>query len=91
MTLINKVTHAVEWNNNATEPWLDGDWVQVPPELEATARSCGGYCELTFDEAGNLTGLTPTERPDPPEPAPSQLEQLRADVDYIAALQGVTL
>lgn len=28
---------------------------------------------------------------DPPEPPPTELEQLRADVDFLAALQGVSL
>ena len=28
---------------------------------------------------------------DPPEPPPTELEQLRADVDFLAAMQGVSL
>lgn len=32
-----------------------------------------------------------TEHPAPPAPAPTAQEQLRADVDYIAAMTGVSL
>lgn len=29
--------------------------------------------------------------PQEPDPAPTQAEQMRADIDFLAALQGVTL
>lgn len=91
MTIINKKTHAVQWSSAFMENWMGEDWVVVPPELEEAAQSCGGCCELTFDRAGNLTGLTPTEKPVPPVPKPSEAERLRADMDFLAAMTGVSL
>jgi len=93
MTLINKDSHEVEWRNGETENWYaqDPSWVVVPSELEVAAKASGGCCELTFDDEGALIALTPTPKPDLPEPEPSPEERLRADVDYLAALQGVTL
>lgn len=55
-----------------------------------------GYLRQTF--AGGVLTLTNTPEPeaeDPGEPPeelpPSELERLRADVDYIAVMTGVTL
>lgn len=42
-------------------------------------------------EGGALVDITPTVRPSEPVTAPSAEEQLRADVDYIALMAGVTL
>ncbi|BFL41164.1 hypothetical protein [Clostridia bacterium UC5.1-1D1] len=39
-------------------------------------------------EDGVLVDITPTARPPEPEPEPTQEEQLRADVDFIAAMTG---
>ncbi|MEA4954358.1 MAG: hypothetical protein VB096_02420 [Pseudoflavonifractor sp.] len=62
----------------------------MPEALVQAVWDCGGYCNLTI-EGGVLTGITPTERPAAPTPAPTETEQLRADVDYIAAMGGVAL
>ena len=72
--------------------WLEG-WIAVPEELAEAAWECGGYCDLDVRE-GVLVGLTPRERPaveHEQEGEISEQEQLRADVDFLAALQGVTL
>lgn len=82
--------HGLQSQSHRTECWLEG-WVAVPPQLEQTAWDCGGYCELKLDEQGALVELTPTARPAQPESAPTEVEQLRADVDYLAAITGVEL
>ena len=71
--------------------WLEG-WIAVPEELAEAAWECGGYCDLDVRE-GVLVGLTPRERPvvEHEQEAPTETERLRADVDFLAALQGVTL
>ena len=82
--------HGLQSQSHRTECWLEG-WVEVPEELAGAVWECGGYCQLTLDKAGRLTGVTPTRRPEPEEPEPTEEERLRADVDYIAALTGVEL
>lgn len=82
--------HGLQSQSHRTECWLEG-WVAVPPHLEQAAWDCGGYCDLTLDEEGALVGLTPIVRPAQPEPEPTETQQLRADVDYLAALAGVEL
>ena len=82
--------HGLQSQSHRTQCWLEG-WVAVPPQLVQAAWDCCGYCELTLDDSGALVGLTPTERPPMPEPEPTETEQLRADVDYLAAFTGVAL
>lgn len=72
--------HGLQSQSHREECWLEG-WVAVPPELEGAVWDCGGYCDLDIRE-GELVGVTPKERPAPPEPAPSESE---AVVNAIAA------
>ena len=80
--------HGLQCQSHREACWLEG-WVAVPEELEEAAWACGGYCDLDIRD-GALVGLAPKERPAAAE-TPSEAEQLRADVDYIAAMTGVTL
>ncbi|MCI5704467.1 hypothetical protein [Candidatus Pseudoscillospira sp. SGI.172] len=81
--------HGVQSQSHRKECWLEG-WIEVPEALVQTVWDCGGYCELTVEE-GVLTAVTPAQRPAGPEQEPTELEQLRADVDYLAAMGGVDL
>ena len=84
--------HGLQSQSGRTECWLEG-WIAVPPQLERTAWDCCGYCELTIED-GVLVGLTPGQKPEPaegPEQAPTEMERLRADVDYLAIMTGVEL
>jgi len=82
--------HGLQSQSHRTGCWLPG-WVAVPEELTQAAWDCGGYCQLTLNKRGELTGLTPIDRPAPVDPEPTEAERLRADVDYLAAMTGVTL
>ena len=81
--------HGLQQQSGREACWLEG-WLTVPEELAETAWACRGYCTLTIED-GVLTGLTPTQPPAEPEQGPTPQEQLRADVDFLAAMQGVSL
>lgn len=84
--------HLMQSQSHRRACWLPG-YIEVPAHLEQAAWESGGWCNLTI-EGGRLVGITPTERPPEPEPEPqppTELEQLRADVDYLSAMTGVTL
>ena len=81
--------HGLQSQSHRTQCWLEG-WIAVPEALESAAWESGGYCALTVED-GALTALTPTERPKPPAPEPTEAERLRADVDFLAAMGGVAL
>ena len=82
--------HGLQSQSHRTECWLEG-WVAVPEELCQIAWDCGGYCDLKLDKKGNLVDIIPRERPAQPDPEPTAEEQLRADVDYLAIMMGVSL
>lgn len=83
--------HCIESQSHRKEVWKSG-YIEVPSRLCDTAWDSGGYCELTIED-GKLINIIPIDKPEVQETVPpiSQEEQLRADVDYLAALQGVTL
>lgn len=84
--------HGLQSQSHRTECWLEG-WIAVPPQLEKVAWDCCGYCELDIRN-GVLVGLTPGQVPEPgsaPEAEPTELERLRADLDYLAIMTGVEL
>lgn len=71
----------------------------APPPMRFHAGT-SGFIKPKWDSAVNCwaEAAAPdeitaweTEHPAPPAPAPTAQEQLRADVDYIAAMTGVSL
>lgn len=84
--------HDIQSQSHRRAPWLPG-YIEVPPHLESAAWASCGYCDLTIED-GVLVAITPTEPPTPepePIPAPTPSEQMRADIDFLAAMAGVTL
>ena len=89
---LNTGQHPIQSQSGRTSCWLEG-WVEVPENLESAVWDSLGWCDLDIQD-GVLVGITPTERPEPePEPPapPTELEQLRADIDFLAAMGGVML
>lgn len=75
-------------------------YIEVPAGVDTSAmQTHAGFVDLTV-EGGVVTDITGDDAahqayleslpPEVPEP-PSELERLRADVDFIAAMQGVEL
>jgi hypothetical protein len=83
--------HGLQGQSARKECWMEG-WIAIPEELVDKAWECKGYCDLVIQD-GVLVDLIPGEVPETPEPedVPTETEQLRADVDYIAVMTGVEL
>ena len=85
--------HPSEFQSGRTRCWLDG-YVEVPKNLERMFMGSKGYCDLVIED-GALINIIP--RPDYEPKAPqedfevSPIEQLRADIDYLALMSGVNL
>lgn len=78
--------HANQTSNMTVVP--DG-WAVVPPHLEAQARGFLPFIDLTVED-GKIVGVAQGAIPEPdtaPEPLPTEMEQLRADVDYLLMMQ----
>lgn len=94
MTIIEMATrpdggHGLQSQSNRSSCWLDG-YIAVPQELEQKAWDSLGYCDLVIED-GVLVDIIPTEKPTPPDPEPTELEKLRADIDYLSIMTGVEL
>ena len=84
--------HMFQSQSHRTECWLDG-YVAVPQEIENEVIQCNGYCDLVV-ENGVLKSIVPHSeliQPEQTETQPTEVEQLRADIDYIAIMTGVEL
>ena len=84
----------MEWqiqsHRTPDENWMGDGWICVPERLKNAVELHAPYCTLSV-ENGVLVGITPIEKPVPELAPPTPEEKLRADVDYLAALQGVVL
>lgn len=82
--------HLFQSQSHRRECWLD-DYIAVPENFESVVMSCNGYCDLTIKN-NRLIEIQP--RPDlipVKESKPSELEQLRADIDFLSIMTGVDL
>lgn len=83
--------HPIQSQPHRSACWLPG-YIEVPAHLESAVWYTLGWCDLDIHD-GVLVGAAPTERPAEPvvTPEPTDLEKLRADVDFLAAMGGVSL
>lgn len=63
-------------------------WAIIPADMAIPGTF--PFVLLTV-EGQTVTGMEPGVVPEPETPAPTETEQLRADIDFIAAMTGVTL
>lgn len=84
--IINTKAKAYEEQSHRRYPdnWSGEGWIPVPPHLEPRARAYCPYCELVI-EGGALVDIVPTERPPVPEPEPTEVEKLQAEVARLRA------
>ena len=78
-------------NQEGEFPSVPDGWAVIPPSL--SIPDTFPFVELTV-EGQEVIAMEPGTVPEPeptPEPPPTAEEQLRADVDYIAAMMGVEL
>lgn len=66
-------------------------WAEIPADV--TIPETFPFVDLVV-EGNKVVSMTAGVVPDPepqPEPEPTETEQLRADVDFLSAMMGVTL
>lgn len=100
MLIISKTTYgehnqrymygSTAWEDN---PYPD-DYAIVPPDMEEAIQETQGFCDIKLNKKGTeVVSFTAREIPviEEPEPPVTEAEQLRADIDYLAIMTGVTL
>lgn len=86
--------HDIQTNSGWSKNPYGKEYAVVPDEMVQGIRATRGYCDITLNNDGTeVVSFTPREIPDIPTPEMpvSEMEQLRADIDYLAAITGVTL
>lgn len=78
-------------NQTTTSTTIPTGWAEIPADV-ATPETFP-FVDIQVG-GGKVVSMTAGVVPDPepqPEPEPTETEQLRADVDFLAAMAGVTL
>lgn len=66
-------------------------WAEIPADVAIPETFPFVSIEVEDNKVVSMTaGVVPDPEPEP-EPEPTETEQLRADVDFLAAMAGVTL
>ena len=86
--------HDVQTNSIWTENPYGEEYAIVPEDMVQDIMDTKGFCDIVLNNDNNeVVSFTAREIPKIPEPERpvSEAEQLRADIDYIAAITGVEL
>lgn len=78
-------------NQETTSTRVPDGWAEIPANVAIPETF--PFVDLVV-EGQRVVSMTAGVVPDPepqPEPEPTETEQLRADVDFLAAMAGVTL
>ena len=81
-------------NQNSDLSVVPEGWALIPADMETPNFPFGEVEVAEINGVMTVTKWTPSEMPEPePEPIhePTELEQLRADMDFIAMEMGVDL
>lgn len=86
--------HDIQTNSGWSKNPYGEDYAVVPDEMVQDIIKTNGFCDIVLNDDGTeVVSFTAREIPEIPEPETpvSEMEQLRADIDYIAIMSGVTL
>ena len=88
---IQALSNGAHRNQTTTSTTIPTGWAEIPADVAIPETF--PFVDLVV-EGNKVVSMTAGVVPDPephPEPEPTETEQLRADVDFLAAMAGVTL
>ncbi len=78
-------------NQTTTSTTIPTGWAEIPADMAIPETFPFVDIQVEGNKVVSMTaGVVPQPEPEP-EPEPTETEQLRADVDFLAAMAGVTL
>lgn len=78
-------------NQTTTSTTIPTGWAEIPADVAIPETFPFVDIQVEGSKVVSMTaGVVPDPEPQP-EPEPTETEQLRADVDFLAAMAGVTL
>ena len=86
--------HDIQTNSSWVKNPYDKEYAVVPDDMVQDILTTKGYCDITLNNDGSeivsFVGREIPEMPKPEQPV-SNMEQLRADVEFLALMTGVEL
>lgn len=78
-------------NQTTTSTTIPTGWAEIPADVAIPETFPFVDIQVEGNKVVSMTaGVVPQPEPEP-EPEPTETEQLRADVDFLAAMAGVSL
>lgn len=78
-------------NQTTSSAAIPAGWAEIPADVAIPETFPFVSIEVEGQRVVSMTaGVVPEPEPEP-EPEPTETEQLRADIDFIAAMTGVSL
>lgn len=88
---IQTLTNGAHRNQTTTSTTIPTGWAEIPADLAIPETFPFVDIQVEDGKVVSMTaGVVPDSEPGP-EPEPTEMEQLRADIDFVAAMTGVTL
>lgn len=88
---IQPLDNGVHRNQTTTSTAIPTGWAEIPADVAIPETFPFVDIQVEGQRVVSMTaGVVPDPEPEP-EPEPTETEQLRADVDFLAAMAGVTL
>lgn len=78
-------------NQETTSTRVPDGWAVIPEVVEIPENYPFVDIQVEGNKVVSMTAVVVPEPEPQPEPEPTETEQLRADVDFLAAMAGVTL
>ena len=88
---IQGLSNGAHRNQETTSTAIPTGWAEIPADVAIPETFPFVDLQVEGSKVVSMTaGVVPTPEPEP-EPEPTETEQLRADVDFLAAMTGVSL
>lgn len=88
---IQALSNGAHRNQTTTSTAIPTGWAEIPADVASPETFPFVDIQVEGNKVVSMTaGVVPQPEPEP-EPEPTETEQLRADVDFLAAMAGVTL
>lgn len=88
---IQALSNGAHRNQESTSTVIPDGWAEIPADVAIPETFPFVDIQVEGNKVISMTaGVVPAPEPEP-EPEPTETEQLRADVDFLSAMMGVSL
>ena len=88
---IHALDNGAHRNQTTTSTNIPTGWAEIPADVAIPETFPFVDIQVEGDKVVSMTAVVVPDPEPQPEPEPTETEQLRADVDFLAAMVGVSL